>query len=132
MSAYATVEDVAARTGRILSEAEKALCATLLADAAVMIDSRAPEAFAERKKIVSCRMVLRALPMADAGVPIGATQGSISALGYSQSWTMGNGSTGELYLSKSDKQLLGLSNNIGSFSPVESLTGGSIECAALM
>lgn len=132
MSAYATVEDVAARTGRILSESEKALCAALLADAAVMIDSRAPEAFAERKKIVSCRMVLRALPIADAGVPVGATQGSISALSYSQSWTMGSGTVGELYLSKQDKQLLGLNNLIGSFSPVESLAGGGIECAALM
>jgi hypothetical protein len=57
----------------------------------------------------------------DAGVPIGATQGSMSGLGYSQSWTLSNGSTGEMYLSKLDKQLLGYGNKIGSYSPVEEL-----------
>ena len=55
-------------------------------------------------------------------IPTGATQGSMSALGYSQSWTVGSGgSVGELYLSKLDKQLLGRSNSIGSYSPVQEL-----------
>ena len=43
----------------------------------------------------------------------------MSALGYSQSWTISNGSTGELYLSKAEKALLGGGNSIGSYSPVE-------------
>ena len=39
---------------------------------------------------------------------------------YSQSWTMGTGgSVGELYLSKSEKQLLGGGNSIGAYSPLE-------------
>lgn len=45
----------------------------------------------------------------------------MSALGYSQSWTMPNGGTGELYLTKAEKRILGLANGIGSYSPVEEL-----------
>jgi len=55
-------------------------------------------------------------------VPMGATQGSMSGLGYSQSWTIGGGgSTGELYISKADRLLLGVGNTIGSYSPVQEL-----------
>ena len=54
---------------------------------------------------------------------MGATQGSMSALGYTQSWTMGsNGSTGELYLSKLEKKLLGIGDRIGSRSPLEGMS----------
>lgn len=68
-------------------------------------------------------MVLRALG-SDNDIPMGATQGSMSGLGYSQSWTISSGgSVGELYLSKSDKMLLGGSNAIGSHSPLEDLPG---------
>jgi len=52
---------------------------------------------------------------------MGATQGSIGALGYTQSWTLNNGSVGELYLAKTEKQLLGIGNKLGSHSPLESL-----------
>ena len=120
--AYATVEDVQARMSRTMSESEQAICATMLDDAAVIIDTFNAEAAADNKKIVSCRMVIRQMgDGSDAGAPIGATQGSMSGLGYSQSWTMSNGSTGEMYLSKLDKQLLGLGNRIGSYSPTEEL-----------
>lgn len=133
MSAYATVEDVAARLGRNLSEIEKSICESFLAEAAMIIDAAGSNASGEAKKTVSVRMVARAIGAgSDVGIPVGATQGSISALGYSQSWTVGSGTVGELYLGKQDKQLLGLSNRIGSASPVEALAGGSIECAALM
>lgn len=68
-------------------------------------------------------MVIRALGI-DNDIPLGATQGSMSGLGYSQSWTIGTGgSVGELYLSKTDKQLLGGGNSIGSHSPLEDLPG---------
>jgi hypothetical protein len=67
-------------------------------------------------------MVERALgDGGEAGIPMGATQGSVSALGYSQSWTIGSGSTGELYISKIEKKLLGAGNAIGSYSPTEDL-----------
>ena len=120
--AYATIEDVQARMTRQMSETELAVCATMLDDAAVIIDSFNEEASEDKKTIVSCRMVMRQLgDGSDAGVPIGATQGSMSGLGYSQSWTVSGGTAGEVYLSKLDKQLLGLGNKIGSYSPVEEL-----------
>lgn len=69
---------------------------------------------------MSCSMVMRAMGSAnEVGIPVGATQGSASALGYSQSWTIGNGATGELYLTRTEKKILGVSNRIGSYSPVE-------------
>ena len=120
--AYATVEDVQARMSRQMSESEQAICSTMLDDAAVIIDSFNEAAASDKKLIVSCRMVIRQLgDGSDSGVPIGATQGSMSGLGYSQSWTLSNGSTGEIYLSKLDKQLLGVGNKVGSYSPVEEL-----------
>ena len=125
--AYATVSDVAARSRPIESD-EKTKCEQLLADAAVIIDAYRKSAGAEAKKIASCSMVIRAMGLSGTGenaaFPIGATQGSMSALGYSQSWTIASGgSTGELYLSKIEKRLLGVGNRVGSYSPVEGLVG---------
>lgn len=121
--AYATSTDIQNRITRTLSEGELAVCDVLLEDAAVMIDAVAPNASDEVKALVSCKMVVRAIGDggAGAGIPIGASQGSLSALGYSQSWTMGSGSVGELYLSKAEKKLLGAGNSIGSYSPVQGL-----------
>ena len=119
--AYATVTDVQNRITRALSEKEQTVCATLLDDAAVRIDATGTTANDAAKKIVSCNMVIRALGNGDTDVPIGATQGSMSGLGYSQSWTVSNGSVGELYFSKDDRRLLKLANKIGSYSPVQEL-----------
>lgn len=119
---YAQVSDVQERMTREMSQSEQAVCRTLLEDAAVLIDSFNNEAREIAKMVVSCRMVIRALgDGTNAGVPVGASQGSIAALGYSQSWTMGSGATGELYLSKTEKQLLGGGSKIGSYSPVQEL-----------
>ncbi len=119
--AYATVNDVQARTSRTMTEAEQAVCAQLLNDAAVIIDAYNANADAEAKLVVSCRMVIRAIGDGSASVPIGATQGSMSALGYSQSWTIGSGATGELYIGKLEKKLLGSGDKIGSYSPTQNL-----------
>ena len=119
---YASVEDVQARMSRTMTEAEQAVCEALLEDAAVIIDAYNESASADAKEVVSCRMVIRSLGSGDAVTPIGATQGSMSALGYSQSWTIGStGATGELYLEKLEKKLLGTGNKIGSYSPTEEL-----------
>ena len=121
--AYATVQDVQDRMIRTLSSDEQTVCENLLDDAAALIDSVNDAADAAAKKIVSCRMVIRALgDGSSSSVPLGATQGSQSALGSSQSWTIGSGGgAGELYLSKVDRQYLGRSNQIGSYSPVEAM-----------
>ena len=125
--AYATYEDVQARITRTLSEDEQAVCATLLDDAAAIIDTYNSSASNDIKKVVSCRMVIRAIGDGDSGVPVGATQGSQSGLGYSQSWTISAGSVGELYLAKLDKQMLGVGNRIGSYSPVENLVPKEVQ-----
>lgn len=125
--AYASVEDVQSRMTRTLSEDEQSVCGKLLDDAAVLIDAFAANADSEKKLVVSCRMVMRALgDGSDDGVPMGATQASQSALGYSQSWTFSAGSTGELYLSKLEKQLLGLGNRIGVNNPLLNLVSEAV------
>lgn len=122
MAAYATVNDIESRMMRTLSEKEEDVAENLLDDAAVLIDSYNKDADAEAKKVVSCRIVIRALGDGDTSIPMGATQGSQSGLGYSQSWTIGSGgSTGELYLGRTEKKLLGVGDLIGSHSSVEDL-----------
>ena len=120
--AYATVQDVQARMSYTMTTDQQTQCGYLLDDAATLIDSYQNQATSEAKKVVSCRMVIRALGADDAAnVPIGASQGSMSALGYSQSWTIGSGTVGELYLSKVEKRMLGIGNAIGSYSPTQEL-----------
>ena len=123
MAAYATWQDVQARLTRTLSASEQTVCTNLLEDAAVIIDSYNAQAPADAKKVVSCRMVSRAIGDGDnGGVPTGATQGSMSGLGYAQSWTVsGGGATGELYLERLEKKLLGVGDTIGNYSPIEEL-----------
>lgn len=120
--AYTTVEQVVAGF-RELDDDEKAKCNALIEEADIMIDARNSKANDDVKRVVECRMVRRALGSGDDGVnvPIGASQGSMSAMGYSQSWTIGSGSSGELYLSKTEKDLLGVGNRIGSHSPIEDM-----------
>lgn len=122
--AYATIADIRARTTDTITPAMESVINTQLDDAAVIIDSYNKDASEDAKKVVSCRMIIRTLNI-DGSIPMGATQGSMSGLGYSQSWTLSNGSNGELYLSKLDKQTLGGGNRIGSYSPVEALAGGA-------
>lgn len=120
--AYATYQDVQERMTRTLSEKEQAICSTRLEDAAVIIDAYNADAPENVKLTVSCNMMLRLFSVEpDASIPIGATQGAMGGLGYSQSWTISGGSNGEVYLSKLDKKLLKVGNKIGSYSPVQEL-----------
>lgn len=121
--AYATIVDVASGF-RSLTEAEQEKCTALLDEAAIIIDSYNADASEDAKKLVSCRMIRRQLGYDGDGsgqFPMGSTQGTVSAMGYSQSWTIGSGSSGELYLNKLEKKLLGVGDRIGSYSPVEGL-----------
>ena len=85
---YAEVQDVEAGF-RALSRDEQTQCAALLSEAAVIIDSYNPDAGEDAKRVVSCRMVRRQLGESDSGggvsFPMGSTQGTATALGYSQS-----------------------------------------------
>lgn len=120
--AYAIVDDVQDRLTYQLTGQQQSVCEALLDDAAILIDSYNPSVDAGIAKVVSCRMVVRAIGDGTAsGIPAGASQGSMSALGYSQSWTISNGGAGEVYLSKAERRMLGLGNAIGSWSPVQEL-----------
>lgn len=122
-TAYANPADVADGF-RELTEEETARCEALLREAAFILDAYNPDASPSAKQLVSCRMVRRLLgdgSGAAALYPMGASQGSASALGYSQSWTMSGGSAGELYLSKLEKKLLGCVAHVGAHSPAEEL-----------
>ena len=123
---YAVVEEVQAGF-RTLTDEERERCAVLLEEAALVIDAYGKNADPAVKGLVSCRMVRRLLGDGTGGetplYPMGATQGSATALGYTQSWTMGSsGSAGELYLSKLEKKLLGAGNRIGAAGPLEGLS----------
>lgn len=118
---YATVADVQAGLTRTLSTTEQTVCQDLLEEAAVIIDAYNADAEADSKKVVSCRMVRRAIGDGGGSIPMGATQASQSGLGYSESFTFGSGSAGEVYLSKIEKKLLGMSDRIGARSPLESM-----------
>lgn len=126
--AYATVQDVEKRITRTLSADEETAAANLLDDAAVIIDAYNSKASDAAKLTVSCRMVIRALGDGEmSGIPMGASQGSMSGLSYAQSWTLtSGGSVGELYLGKQDKDILGRANSIGSYSPVQGMTGAPL------
>ena len=117
---YADFGDLQKRTGKDLSE-KKEICEALLSDAAVIIDTYGLYASPEAKEIVSCNMVLRAISAGDDTMtPLGATQGTVSALGYSQTWTVsGGGSVGELYLTKVEKRMLGCNSKIGASNPYD-------------
>ncbi len=120
---YASVEDIQNRMTRDLTSDEKTVCAALLEDAAALIDAAAPKASPAAKKLVSCRMVLRTIGTGgDLCTPVGATQGTVSALGYSQTWTVsGGGTTGELYFNRMDKRMLGLGDKIGASNPLQAI-----------
>lgn len=116
---YANVDEVERKCRRTFTSEERVFCEELLKDAAVIVDAYGAGVSAEAKQLVSCNMVVRVLGNTDSQVPIGASQGTVSALGYSQTWTMGSGSTGELYLTKLEKKLLGAGNRIGFSNPFQ-------------
>ena len=113
---YAIVEEVEVGF-RTLTQEERERTAALLEEAALVIDAYGKDADPDVKRLVGDGTGGET-PL----YPMGATQGSATALGYTQSWTMGSsGSAGELYLSKLEKKLLGAGNRIGAASPVEGL-----------
>lgn len=126
MTTYATYEDVQKRLGQTFDTTQIDICDILLERAAFEIDSYNANATADAKKSVSVEAVARAMNETS-DIPMGASQGSMSAMGYSQSWTLSSGGTvGSVYLSKSDKRLLGVGNQIGASNPLSVLMRASV------
>ena len=120
--AYAGVSELEARW-RSLDETEQARAAVLLEDASAMLDALTdgphdPEAepdYCKLLAIVACNMVQRSMG-ADADA-FGLSQQTMTAGPYSQSWSFSNPS-GDFYLTKAEKSMLGLGGGIGHIRPM--------------
>jgi hypothetical protein len=113
MTAFATVPDLEARW-RTLTDAESATAETLLEDASTRLRLTYPDlnariaadtsgVLAEGAKIVVCGVVKRAMQTPD-GPPVSSQQ--TTAGPFSQQFSYSN-PTGDLYLTKQEKLLLG-------------------------
>ena len=112
--AYASHADIEARW-RTLTAAEEAQADTLCADASAIIDSlvTVDESKLELAKVVCCNMVIRAMSASQSDA-YGLSQSSMTAGPYTQSWSYANPS-GDMYLTKLDRQMLGIGQGyIGS------------------
>lgn len=108
--AYADVSDLKVRW-RTLTDDEQARAEALLDDASAMLDAyvtvdETDEQQMKLLKIVVCNMVERAMSMG--GDIFGVTQQSMTAGPYAQTFNYAN-PTGDLYITKSEKRLLGIS-----------------------
>ena len=117
---FAEVFDIEARW-RALSAEEAVRAGVLIEDASAMLQSLvsvdADDARqAELLKTVCCSMVIRAMS-ATASDSYGATQMSMTAGAYSQSWTYSN-PTGDLYLTRQEKKLLGIGGGRVGWAPL--------------
>ena len=107
--AYADVTDLEERW-RTLSADEQARAAVLLEDASAMLSSMvvvddSDQRQAAMLRMVCCNMVARVM---SAGADAGATQASMTGGPYTQSWTY-EAPVGAMYLTKSEKAMLGVS-----------------------
>lgn len=117
--AFATVDDYERRYG-IVADREK--LAEVLLDASRLIaaecaaggvDAGAPEKAGVLLQV--CRSVAaRAMQSDAAGVPLGVTQFSQGAAGFSESWSMANPSA-EVYMTKAERRALGLRSQAVAF-----------------
>ena len=108
--AYADVSDLEVRW-RTLTDDEQARAEALLDDASAMLDAYTTVDETDEKqmqllKIVVCNMVERA--MSTGGDIYGVTQQSMTAGPYAQTFSYAN-PTGDLYITKTEKRMLGIS-----------------------
>lgn len=108
---FATIDDLAARTGQTYSTDEEERIETLLLDASVILVERGfnpaetDEYLLHEAKVVVCNMVMRKL--GSDGLASSVTQQTMSAGPYSESYTFAN--AGEvLYVTRRELQSLHL------------------------
>ncbi len=125
MDAFATVADLEARY-RKLEDGERERAAALMGDATAMLTAEhrrvgipidpKDELQAVNLKIVCCSMVKRVLA---SGVLSDVSNHSVTAGPYNEQFTYAN-PTGNMYLTKEERRILGLPvrrQRIGSFAP---------------
>ncbi len=115
--AYATVSDIESRW-RALSQDEQSRASVLIDDASAMLTALVDvdpddSEQAQLLKQVCCSMVIRAMSATEVDT-FGASQMSMTAGPYTQSWNYANPS-GDMYLTRLEKRLLGITSGyIGS------------------
>lgn len=118
---FAEVSDIEARW-RELSTSEESRAAVLIDDASAMLKKLVDVDVADTRqlellKIVCCSMVIRAMSATESD-SYGASNMSMTAGPYTQSWTYSN-PTGDMYLTRQEKRLLGIASSvIGSIRPM--------------
>lgn len=119
---YATVPELEARW-RTLTGPEKVRAGTLLEDAAVRLDVACPPSDpitaqeASARLIVSCEMVKRAMSAPGGVEDVGVTSIQSGAGPFQQTKQFAN-PTGDLYLTKADKALLGCGRQVAFTVPL--------------
>lgn len=118
--AFAEVSDIESRW-RELSTEEQSRASVLIDDASAMLTALVDvdtddDEQAQLLKQVCCSMVIRAMSATEADA-FGASQMSMTAGPYTQSWNYANPS-GDMYLTRLEKRLLGITSGyIGSIRP---------------
>lgn len=119
---YATVADLEDRW-RTLSVDEKSRADVLLGDAAVRLDVLCPPSAPptnqelDARKIVSCEMVKRAMSTPGGVDGIGVSSVQAGAGPFQQTQQFSN-PTGDLYLTKADRALLGCGDQVAFTVPM--------------
>lgn len=120
--AFAAVSDIEARW-RTLETDEATRATTLLDDASAMLAALIPDldvadsAYFELLRVVCCNMVIRAMSATESD-SYGASNMSMIAGPYQQSWTYSN-PTGDMYLTKMEKKMLGITSSyVGTIRPM--------------
>ena len=110
---FADVSDIAQRW-RELDASEMERAETLIEDASAMLARLvgnfdvADESYMQLLKQTCCNMVIRSLGASGNDATYGVDSMSITAGPYSQNWSYNN-PTGDMYLTKLEKKLLGIS-----------------------
>lgn len=130
MDAFATVADLEARW-RVLDESEKLRAEVLLDDASVRITTAWKKVQIEpdedlklSAKAVVCAMVSRV--MSASADLYGATQASMTAGPFSQSTSFGSTGLGNMFMTKEEKQELGIGSQKVHFATAK-IQGKEIE-----
>jgi len=110
--ALAEVSDLEARW-HSLSQTEQQRAEVLLDDASAMLEALvdidvADSAQLRRLNMVCCNMVIRAMSATEVD-SYGASNMSMTAGPYTQSWTYANPS-GDMYITKAEKRMLGITS----------------------
>ena len=114
MIQHALISDLGSKwkalTGEEAEDVDAALSdASLMVDLALKRDRQDPEKMdPDLLKLVVCRMVRRAYPVDDAGIPVGLESSQMSLGSFQQTVRWGSGRSGELLLYREEKRMLGI------------------------